>query len=489
MIKIELINNNSFPFAKLKDFLCVMDCEYPISLSSKVSFDVFLDKIKEKGSVLCAIDNDRIVGALFFYANNFTEKIAFITLFGVVKEYRRKGIASMLFDKMVYKCKRDFEKIQLYTHSTNVAAISFYKNKGFYSIPCDRDGDLKLELLLNKEKNINILLTSVGRRSYLVKYFKEALDDIGEVHVSNSSDISPAFLVADKSIVSPLIYDDKYIPFLLNYCKKNNINIIISLFDIDLYKLALNKDLFAKNGIRVIVSDADFVKICNDKWLTYLFLKENGFHVPRTYLNLNDVKDDLNKNNISYPIMLKPRWGMGSLSNYVVNNDMELNVLYQKIKNEIQNSYMKYESLQDMEHSVLIQELLSGQEYGLDVINDLEGNYINTIVKKKIAMRSGETDCAEVLFNKNIKKVGQKLGKLTKHIANLDVDVFYDGKKVYILEMNARFGGGYPFSHMAGVNLPKAIINWCDNKEVDFEMLEIHDELLAHKDIDIVKLK
>ena len=30
---------------------------------------------------------------------------------------------------------------------------------------------------------MNILLTSVGRRSYLVKYFKEAVGQNGEIHV------------------------------------------------------------------------------------------------------------------------------------------------------------------------------------------------------------------------------------------------------------------------------------------------------------------
>jgi carbamoyl-phosphate synthase large subunit len=65
---------------------------------------------------------------------------------------------------------------------------------------------------------MNILLTSVGRRSYLVKYFKEAVGENGEVHVSNSNTITPAFIHADKSTVSPLIYENRYIPFLLNYC-------------------------------------------------------------------------------------------------------------------------------------------------------------------------------------------------------------------------------------------------------------------------------
>ena len=64
-------------------------------------------------------------------------------------------------------------------------------------------------------KELNILFTSVGRRSYLVKYFKDALANRGLIHVANSSEISPAFLVADKHVITPLIYDKGYIPFFI----------------------------------------------------------------------------------------------------------------------------------------------------------------------------------------------------------------------------------------------------------------------------------
>ena len=73
---------------------------------------------------------------------------------------------------------------------------------------------------------MNILFTSVGRRTYLVEYFKNALKNDGKVYVANSDANSPAFLVADESVVSPLIYDKNYIPFLLEFCKKNNIQIM-----------------------------------------------------------------------------------------------------------------------------------------------------------------------------------------------------------------------------------------------------------------------
>lgn len=152
MVKIELINNNNFPNDKLKIFLTSMDKEYPVALSSKTDFDTFLNKVKEKGNIYCAYEKDRIIGALFFYANNFKEKIAFLTLLGVTREYRNQHIATKLLKKMINKCKENFEKIQLYTHSSNEIAINFYKKNGFYSISSDRKGDLKLELQLKEEK-------------------------------------------------------------------------------------------------------------------------------------------------------------------------------------------------------------------------------------------------------------------------------------------------------------------------------------------------
>ena len=294
---------------------------------------------------------------------------------------------------------------------------------------------------------MNILFTSVGRRTYLVEYFKEALNGCDEVHVANSDENSPAFLVADKYVVSPLIYDDNYISFLLEYCDKNKINAIISLFDIDLPILSKNKKLFADNGIKVIVSDKRVLDVCNDKYATYIFLKEHGFNAPKTYLNIEDAK-----NNLDYPVILKPRWGMGSIGIYKADNFEELEVFYKKISREIFSTYLKYESLIDVDHAILIQEMIVGQEYGLDIINDLDGNYQNTIVKKKVAMRSGETDC--------------------------------------VLELNARFGGGYPFSHLAGVNLPKAIVKWLKNESVDVsELLIAKPNVYGQKDINIVRIK
>ena len=336
--------------------------------------------------------------------------------------------------------------------------------------------------------NVNILLTSVGRRSYLVEYFKDALKDRGKVHVANSSDISPAFQVADQSIVTPLIYDENYIPFLLKYCQDNEIKAIISLFDVDLPILAKNKEKFNQIGVFVVVSDYSVIEVCNDKWKTYQFLKENGFNAPQTFISIEEALEQIKIGNLKLPVIIKPRWGMGSIAVFEAETEEELQVFYKKAKRNIKKTYLKYESEEDIEKSILIQEKLQGQEYGLDVINDLSGNYITTVPKMKYAMRSGETDCAVTVNEPELKKMGENISEKLHHIANLDTDVFIVDDKCYVLEMNARFGGGYPFSHMAGVNLPKAIILWLQHKKVDIDLLTEKVNIMSQKDIKLVKL-
>lgn len=487
-IDYKIVSGKNLELNLFKEYILYVNNDFPVSITTKTNIDDFLKKIQLYGMVSCAYYNNDLIGTIFFYANDKKNNIAFITLVSVKKQFQSCGIGNKLLNNTIDYCyKNNFECIQLYTRSTNNKAIKFYFHHDFYNIDCDRDGDIKLEKKLGGK--MNLLITSVGRRSYLVEYFKKELKGIGEVHVSNSSKINPAFSHVEKKVVTPLIYDKNYIPFLLDYCEKNNIKMIISLFDVDLYILALNRKKFEQIGVTLIISEVQFIKTCNDKWLTYKFLKENNFNVPKTFLELDNSLQAIKNKIIKYPVVIKPRWGMGSLSIFIADNDEELKFYYNKVKKEISNSYIKYESQQEFDRSVIIQEKLDGIEYGLDVINDLEGNYINTITKIKISMRSGETDCAKIVYDHSFELIGKKLSSVSKHIANLDVDCFLCGDEIYILEMNARFGGGYPFSYNAGVNLPRAIIKWYSKEKFDNDLLKVNKFMIAHKDIIITEIQ
>lgn len=110
--------------------------------------------------------------------------------------------------------------------------------------------------------------------------------------------------------------------------------------------------------------------------------------------------------------------------------------------------------------------------FSLDVMNDLEGNHVAVSVKQKLAMRVGETDKAVTVDLPEVREMGRIIGENLKYIGNLDMDIMQRANGDYcVMELNPRFGGGFPFSYEAGVNLPKAIIQWAKGEPVDASML------------------
>ena len=149
----------------------------------------------------------------------------------------------------------------------------------------------------------------------------------------------------------------------------------------------------------------------------------------------------------------------------------ELFVMYNLLHKKIKQTILARASIGD--EYILIQEKLEGNEYGADVMNDLNGNYVEVSVKQKLAMRAGETDKAVTVDVPQIRKIGAVIGNALGHIGNLDVDIMQRANGDYcVLEMNPRFGGGFPFSYEAGVNLPLAIMKWLRGESVSPDILK-----------------
>lgn len=307
---------------------------------------------------------------------------------------------------------------------------------------------------------MNVLLTSVGRRGYLVEYFRDAVKPCGNVIAANSETLTSGMIAADKAYHVPQVDSDDYIPAILDICHNENVGLVVSLFDIDLPYLAKARNQFIEAGIELAVSDPWVIDIANDKWKTWEFLTANGIASPRTFLDIISVRSSIRSATLSYPLIIKPRWGMGSLSVFRADNEEELEFFYSYARRQIEKSYLNILSGDQLEHSIVVQEFVAGNEYGLDVFNDLSGGHLQTISKQKLAMRSGETDMAKVIDDPKLTILGEKLASLLKHRGNIDVDVLEneDGE-LFVLEMNARFGGGYPFSHLAGADFPLALVD------------------------------
>lgn len=328
---------------------------------------------------------------------------------------------------------------------------------------------------------MNVLLTSAGRRNYLIQYFKKALHKRGQVFAADASDYAPALYEADQAFQVPFITDINYISRLVELCQQNDVRLLVPLNDLELPLLAASADAFRAIGTTLLVSQQDVIDICFDKWAMLDVLRECNVSVPTTFLHLKDALEAIRCGTLRFPIVIKPRWGSASIGIMVAHDLEELELCLQLDKKTIQRTILADISSKNPDECILIQEALSGQEYGLDVINDLSGKTVAVFVKRKIAMRAGETDKAVTVEFPELSELGKLIGRHLKHIGNLDCDVFVSETGIYVLEMNPRFGGGYPFSHFAGADLPSALLAWLEGKAPKAEWLQVRPNVFSAK--------
>lgn len=303
---------------------------------------------------------------------------------------------------------------------------------------------------------MNILFTCVGRRKYLVDYFKAEQDFVSKLVGVDMSNTAPALASCDSWYLVPSVYDEHYIDRLLEICQNESINVLISLNDMELPILAKSRDQFSDLGVRLVLANDQAIDICSDKYKTYLFCKDNNIPVPASFIDLNEALQFTKNKSISYPLIVKPRWGSASFGLHIVENEAELKEAYDVCKESLVSSYLS--GFKESNDDVLIQEFINGKEYGLDILNDMEGQYRGVVCKEKLSMRAGETDKAITVDANRFNDFARTIGETLQHVGNMDCDFLEKDGQLYLLELNPRFGGGYPFSHEAGANLVKALL-------------------------------
>lgn len=315
----------------------------------------------------------------------------------------------------------------------------------------------------------NILITNIGRRGYLVKFLKETKNFTGKVYVSDCDDTaSGLYGYADDYFLlpRPVSDPDKYVELLLAECRKRNISIIIPVIDPEIDILSKYRDKFIMNGIFVAVSSKNVLQICYDKSKMNDFLAKKGFNIPQTYYSVEEFKKEYTTKKVAFPVIMKPILGSGSVSTYKVKTLEEMEIFFTE--------------------GMMIQEYIDGQEYGIDTLNDLDGKPVRCVVKKKISMRAGETDKALIVKDSFIQNTVLKLSKELGHICNLDCDILYKDDKAYVIDLNPRFGGGYPATHMSNVNYLELIIKMVSGERIQPDFSSYNSGILVMKEIQLV---
>ena len=295
---------------------------------------------------------------------------------------------------------------------------------------------------------MRILLSSIGRRGYLVKYFKDAIGDAGEVWGADSSPYAPAFQYCDHVMLLPKVGEAGYADKLLALCKKNKIDMVVPLIDPELEVLAAEYDKFRSNGVMAVVSPARTIEIAFDKYQTYLHAKQAGIDVPETVTTIEEALKLISAGKLSWPVMVKPRKGSASMFINSCRNEGELRLAFQNCPGP------------------MIQQFVPGEEYGYDIFCDSDFKPVSVFCKRKLAMRAGETDKAVSVNDKKLIDLGVKIAQAFPMFGPADVDVKTGKNGPMLLEINPRFGGGYPCSHLCGADFPAKLVAICKGQKL-----------------------
>lgn len=301
-----------------------------------------------------------------------------------------------------------------------------------------------------------LLVLSPGRQVQLVR-------ELGGHFTLGVGDNSPLTLACYSEYTTyrmPRYLEAEYAETLVGIVTSEGYEAVISLHDVEVVCLARLRDELERRGCIVLVPPVDKAEACLDKYDFALLCASYGLHAPRTVLWSGLPQDEVG---LDFPCLLKPRRGMGSRSHYVVRSLHELQVL---------GEYLR---IAEPEGQWVMQEFLQGVEYGLDVVNDLQGRYFVSVVKRKLAMRGGETDAAMVVHDAELERLARDVSRMVEHRGNADCDVLVSNGVPYLLDVNPRFGGGYSFSWQAGLDVPRYLSVWMEGGELDAAQ-EVHLE-------------
>ncbi len=287
---------------------------------------------------------------------------------------------------------------------------------------------------------MNYLMLSVGRRSELLKNFKQSMESGSKLIATDISPYAPALYMADKQYLVPRIDDPAYIDIVLDICEKEKINAVTTFIDPEIEILAKNRGKFEALGVEVLAPYEKTAHLCFDKYLMFRHLSENGIPTVMTWSTLNDFDEALANKEVCFPVFVKPRTGSGSVGARKVN---DYSVLKEAVKED---------------PTLIIQEYMDCEDLDADVyIDTITHEAVAAFSKRKIETRIGGASKTISFKDAMLFEFISKIVATLKFNGPVDMDFFYKDGQYYLSEVNPRFGGAYLHAYGAGVDFIKLI--------------------------------
>jgi carbamoyl-phosphate synthase large subunit len=276
----------------------------------------------------------------------------------------------------------------------------------------------------------HVLVLSPGAKFGLVRALAEAVAwRDGRLTGWESDGASPALgLCHDRAKGGP-VEGEGAVAELLHWCTDNGVNLVVPTRHDDLPSLAAARDRFAAAGVSIAVSSPECIRICHNKGETHAWLSSRGFPVPA-----QTTVADLGTSALAtqFPLIAKHPQGSGSRSVRTCSSLADLGGL---------------------PADWIVQSLAPGREHTINTYVDRRGRSVCEIPHERLLVAEGE-----VVRGRTVRV--DALTDLARGIAEqlpgaggpINIQIYWETEtgRATVIEINPRFGGGYPLAHRAG---------------------------------------
>jgi carbamoyl-phosphate synthase large subunit len=316
----------------------------------------------------------------------------------------------------------------------------------------------------------NVLVLSAGRRVSLVRAFQAELKKIFPDAKVFAADMNPALSsacqVADGCFSVPAARTPDYAAAVLALCERHGIGLVLPTIDTELLPLAAAREQFSARGVSLVISSTELVTRCRDKRLTAGLFAAQSVQTPEIY----DPAD------LRFPCFAKPLDGSRSQNLHVIRTSEQLPP---GLVNDSSMIFMR-----------LIERALY-HEYTADMYYDRHHALRCVVPRRRIEVRDGEVSKGVTDKGAVHRFLWERFSVLEGAVGCITLQLFLHREHDDFLgiEVNPRFGGGYPLSYQAGANFPGWLIReylcnesvaTCDTWEDGLLMLRYDAEVLVH---------
>lgn len=321
---------------------------------------------------------------------------------------------------------------------------------------------------MNPKFQSSWLLSSAGRRGALVKLLRQEPIN-GQptgVVATDLSQLSAAGYLADFFEGVPRVTNPAFIDRTLEIAAKHNVKHIIPTIDPEISVYADHRPEFQAAGVNVWVSSPEVAQLGWDKWHLYQWLRTNDLPTVETY----EVRASPGAAIVG-PVVAKPRSGSSGIGVVQAETVGQLDV----------------SSLDD---SYIIQRRAPGFEVTVDFAVAHDGRILGLVPRRRLEVRGGEVSKGITVDYPEVRATALAVAEsLPGAYGALNVQLFFDPatRETNVIEINPRFGGGYPLTHAAGANFIQALLRDSQGEAVEHLAWEPNTLMLRYDSEVIVR--